>query len=131
MRWLKNLKKWQKGALIGCAVGLIIVCLTAYYAWQDSGFVGYIIQLWVLLLHYLLAWPFSWLWNHGYIGHTTSLALLGAILVIFYTGLGAIAGRIQQMSNHTRRCGLIGLLGLFLIGFYVSGFFIGGSQASF
>jgi hypothetical protein len=128
--WLKNLKKWQKGALIGCAVGLIIVCLIAY-AWQDSGLVSYIIKLFALLLHYWLAWPFSWLWDHGYIGYVTSWALLCAILVIFYGWLGAIAGRIQQMSNHTLRWGLSGLLVLFLIVFYGSSLLVGGSQAHF
>jgi hypothetical protein len=128
--WFNNLEKWQKGALIGSAVGLIIVCLAAY-AWQESGLIGYIIQLFALLLHYWLAWPFSWLWNHGYTSHIVSLALLGAILVIFYGGLGALFGRIQQITSRARKMRLTGLLTICLIVFYASSFLVGGSQASF
>lgn len=136
--WFKNLKKWQKGALIGCGVGLLIVCLIVY-ALMVNGVreisldrPGGIVKLWILLLHWLLAWPsflpFMELQYYDYIG---GWALLVAILVVFYGGFGASVGRVQQMTNPVWKWRLTGLLALFLIVFYGSSLVVGGSSYHF
>ena len=128
--WFKNLKKWQRGALIGCAVGFVIVCLIVYVL-QASNLVSYIVKLFMLLLHYWLALPSFWLWDHGYMSYMGSWVLLGAMLVVFYGGFGAIVGRIQQMTSRAWKWRLTGLLALCLIVFYGSSLLVGSSQAHF
>ena len=128
--WFNNLEKWQKGVLIGCAVGLLIACLIVYVL-QASNLVSYMVKLFIILLHYWIALPSFWLWDHGYMSYPGSWVLLGAILVVLYGVLGAILGRIQQMTSRAWKWRLTGLLTLCLIVFYVSSILVGSSQAHF
>ena len=122
--WFKNLKKWQKGALIGCGVGLLIVCLIVYVLMVNGvreislDRPGGIVKLWILLLHWLLAWPsfllsMIFLQDYSWVFYICVWALLGAILVVFYGGFGAIMGRIQQLTNPVWKWLQTGLLALF------------------
>jgi hypothetical protein len=121
MNWFRNLKKWQKGGLIGCAAGLAIACLLLYACIVNdtpggisANEPGGTIKLLILLGHLWLAFISRGEW-----------ASLGVVLVIFYGGLGAIEGKIQQSAKPLKKWLLTGLLAFLLLLFYASGFTIG------
>jgi len=136
--WFRNLKKWQKGGLIGCAVGLFLVCLTIVL------FVTYIfpprIELPPGILHILYALPGVWIvlrllvMLNFVIGvalqsmgsHIGSAAPVVGIIVVFYCvfggAFGAIVGRVQQVPSPFWRwllTALLALLALFLLFAYL------------
>jgi hypothetical protein len=118
MRWFKSLKKWQKGALIGCGVGLIFasimmlslrleICLES----REAGKVGW----WIVYLHAPLHIIFALFMRLPYI--MADLATSGAIIVC-YGGFGAVVGRVQQMAKPVWKWLLTALLALFLLFIY-------------
>jgi len=113
MRWFKNLKKWQKGGLIGCGVGLIFACLLMLSKTLD---LEEIVWKWITELHmwlYVIFWRIIPLRPYimGY------YATAGAI-VVFYGVLGILVGRVQQMASPIWKWLLTALLALFLLLFY-------------
>jgi hypothetical protein len=106
MRWFKSLKKWQKGGLIGGAVGLLIACVLMLSILLELYLGSYWAQAvgrWLTYLHdslYLIC------------GGITPV--LAVAIVAVYGGFGALMGAIQQMANPFRRWGLTALLALFL-----------------
>jgi len=139
--WFRNLKKWQKGGLIGCAVGLFFVCLTIvlFFTWRFPPS----IILPPGILHILNALPGAWivleligmlnfvlcialLYMGSDIG---SVALVVGIIVVFYCvfggAFGAIVGRVQQVTSPFWRrllTALLALLALFLLFAYLFSF---------
>jgi len=116
--WYKNLKKWQKGGLIGLGIGVILGCLV-------SPLVARIPYIWavsemLLYPHFVFA-NIVWLIHPGPTspGGYEHYIIPGA-MVAFYGGVGAIAGKIQQLINPLRKWLLSGLLALFLLLFYFS-----------
>jgi hypothetical protein len=128
--WFKNLKKWQKGGLIGCAVGFFLVCLAIvlFFTYTFPPSILYILDAlpgaWIVLrlivmLNFVLAislfYPFS-------------TALVAGIIVfycVFGGAFGAIVGRVQQVTSPFWRwllTALLALLALFLLFAYLSSF---------
>lgn len=111
MRWFKNLKKWQKGGLIGCAVGILLAVIIILTLHQDS------LGEWVANFHSIF---FIIIW--AYLGQSslTWSVVYGAsvAIVIFYGGLGALFGRFQQMTSPSPKWLLTALLALFLLFIY-------------
>jgi len=117
--WFRNLKKWQKGGLIGCAVGVLFACsmmlsltLELYLDSREAGDLGW----WIIKLHGFLYFiseaiipfrPFKWV-IYG----------LAGIIVVVYGGYGAILGRFQQLASPRVRWLLTGLSVLFLLFIY-------------
>jgi hypothetical protein len=139
--WFKNLKKWQKGVLIGCAVGLFLVCLVivlfSTYRFPPS------IILPPSILHILNALPgaMTVLKLIGMLNFVLCIALLYGvwyiesaplvvgIIVVFYCvfggAFGAIVGRVQQVTSPFWRwllTALLALLALFLLFAYLFSF---------
>jgi len=114
MRWFKNLKKWQKGALIGCGVGLF-ACLLMLALMEGPGSVTRIVGEWIVRLHVLLYVTFDLFIRLP--SMMSQYAFLGAI-VVFYGGLGALTGKVQQMASPAWKWLLTALLALFLLFFY-------------
>jgi len=109
--WFRNLKKWQKGGLIGCAVGvffatLMVLALDQYPSWP-------LMCEWVFRLHLLLyvilvlTIPYHWVYCAG-----------AGVMIVTYGGYGAIVGRFQQVANPCVRWLLTGLSALFLLYIY-------------
>ena len=136
--WFRNLKKWQKGGLIGCAVGLFFVCLAIVlfftYIFPPS------IKLPPGILHILYALPGAMIvleliglsnFMLGiallYMGsHIEFAAPVVGIIVVFYCvfggAFGAIVGRVQQVTSPFWRwllTALLALLALFLLFAYL------------
>ena len=96
MRWFKNLKKWQKGGLIGCAVGILLAVIIILTLHQDS--LGEWVQdslgEWVANFHsifFIIIWAYL-----GEYSLTWSVVYGASVaIVIFYGGLGALFGRFQ------------------------------------
>jgi len=137
--WFRNLKKWQKGGLIGCAVGLFLVCLAIVvffkYTFPPSielppgilhrlyAFPGALIGMLNFVLCIALLYPFYMGSNIG------SAPLVVGIIVVFYCvfggAFGAIVGRVQQVTSPFWRwllTALLALLALFLLFAYLSSF---------
>ncbi len=126
MKWFKNLKKWQKGGLIGCAVGLLLagMIIPGAHPYEDPPWV------WIYNFHIV---PFAIVdvivsdiigsITHIYIMYIYNPTVwflcggLGAV-VVCYGGFGAIVGRTQQMTNPFSRWLLTGLLAFFLLFIY-------------
>ena len=120
--WFKNLKKWQKGGLIGCAVGLLfdsVMMIAIFFPniffpsllYSDSP--GAVIVLGIVSLHFF---PFLIaLYTSSYILHT----VLVVGIIVFYGAFGAIVGRVQQMASPFWRWPLTALLVLFLLFIYL------------
>ena len=133
--WFRNLKKWQKGGLIGCAVGLFLVCLAIVlfftYTFPPSilhilcALPGAMIVLQlIVMLNFVLA--IALLYGGWYI---ESAPLVVGIIVVFYCvfggAFGAIVGRVQQVTSPFWRrllTALLALLALFLLFAYLSSF---------
>jgi hypothetical protein len=123
MRWFKNLKKWQKGGIIGIAVGLIIACLLLFIL-NPSDYNSPGERL--AYLHTILYVPalfIGWIVYGDLGGHIVDYIGAGTI-VIFYGALGALFGRFQQIEKPTRKWVLTGLLALLLLLFYAAHYFI-------
>jgi hypothetical protein len=123
MRWFKNLKKWQKGGLIGCAVGLLIACITMPAICGYS--FGYSFGEWILYPHealYLAPLTLATIcFGDEGGGDLVTFVITGgwiATIVIFYGGLGALFGRFQQMVNAYWKWILTAILTLSLLFFY-------------
>ena len=110
--WYQNLKKWQKGGLIGCVLGILLAAIVIIEpgvrspgGWIiDRHIIFFIIFLGIAIEH-----------NSPYM-HLCAGAL---VIVIFYGGLGAIEGRIQQINTPFWKWSLTALLALFLAAFYI------------
>jgi len=134
--WFRNLKKWQKGGLIGCAVGLFFVCLTIVLSFITYRFppsilhilyalpgARIVLQL-IVMLNFVLA--IALLYGGWYI---ESAPLVVGIIVVFYCvfggAFGAIVGRVQQVTSPFWRwllTALLALLALFLLFAYLFSF---------
>jgi len=117
--WFRNLQKWQKGGLIGCAVGVLFACsmmlsltLELYLDSREAQKVG----LWIFRSHaslYVISEaiiplrPFKWV----YYG-------MSVPIVVVYGGFGAIVGKVQQVTNPFWKWLLTGLLVIFLLFIY-------------
>jgi len=120
--WFKNLKKWQKGGLIGCAVGLFFVCLAIasffIYTLINTDLPGIVLKG-ILALHFFL---FIFFFTRFYMGSWIGFAVA---MVVLYGGFGAIVGRIQQVTSPFWRWLLTALLAVFLLVVYSFSFIIG------
>jgi hypothetical protein len=137
--WFRNLKKWQKGGLIGCAVGLFLVCLAIVlfftYRFPPS------IILPPSILHILYALPGAWtvlglivmlnfvlaiaLLYGSYIEYAALVVGIIVFYCVFGGTFGAIVGRVQQVTSPFWRrllTALLALLALFLLFAYLSSF---------
>jgi hypothetical protein len=117
--WYKNLKKWQKGGLIGFIVGIILACITILSPYQDS------LGEWLTNFHAALAFlslscTFFWPGDETRSAATVFTVEFGCLIVILYGGLGAVWGRIQQMVNPIWKWLLTALLALLLLLFYLA-----------
>jgi hypothetical protein len=121
--WFKRLKKWQKGAIKGCAVGVLFAILLTISLIKalDSTFT-YEAGMWITKLHMWLYQlseviipfrPFKWV-KYG----------LAGIIIVFYGGFGALAGRTQQVNNPSKKWLLTGLLAILLILFYCASIYL-------
>jgi hypothetical protein len=115
--WFKNLKKWQKGGLIGCAVGLFFVCLTTALFFisilTDTDLSGIVLKG-ILSLHFFL-----------FITCLGSWIGCAVAMVVLYGGFGAIVGRVQQVTSPFWRWLLTALLAVFLLVVYSFSFILG------
>jgi hypothetical protein len=116
--WFKNLKKWQKGGLIGCAVGLLLAAIIILSP--------YSLQRLIESFHEMCYLPpviiaLSW-WDETSTGYAIVEYGGPAAIVIFYGVLGALFGRFQQITKPVWKWSLTALLALFLLGFYVIGY---------
>jgi hypothetical protein len=118
-RWFKNLKRWQKGGLIGCAVGIFFACVLISFP-QDIASLWYEIWEWLLSLHILLVAvimslqyfvPLQWV-----------NCVFTVIIIVFYGGFGAVIGKTQQLGSLALRWLITGLLILFILFIYSVGF---------
>jgi hypothetical protein len=115
--WFKNLKKWQKGGLIGCAVGLFFVCLTiVLFFIATPSDLSWIVLKGILSLHFFLF--ITCIYGGFWIGCVVAM-------VVLYGGLGAIVGRVQQVTSPFWRWLLTALLAVFLLVVYYFSFILG------
>ena len=116
--WYKNLKKWQKGGLIGCAVGILLAAIVIIEPGEGT-IGGWIINFHIIffIIFHGIVIEYSSRFMSDYGGY---IYVYGGSLaiVIFYGGLGAIGGRIQQGTNPFWKWLLTALLALFLLLFY-------------
>ena len=120
IRWFKNLKKWQKGGLIGCAVGILFAVIIILSPSKDS------LGEWITDFHYIFfillhVMVYKYLGSGIMYDYGANIIEYGGSLtiVIFYGGLGALWGRIQQNTKFFWKWPLTVLLALFLLLFYV------------
>jgi len=115
--WFRNLKKWQKGGLIGCAVGLFLVCLAiaSFFIGTPTDLPGIVLKG-ILSLHFFLF--ITCIYMGSWIGCVVAM-------VVLYGGFGAIVGRVQQVTSPFRRWLLTALLAVFLLVVYSFSFIIG------
>ena len=113
--WFINLKKWQKGGLIGCSVGVIFAILININPGHE------VPGEWVVRSHLILGLP----WFVFFYSETEPLAVIlmhgamGLTVIIFYSVLGIISGKIQQAVNPFWKWPLTALLAIFLLVFYI------------
>ena len=125
MSWFKNLKKWQKGGLIGCAVGLFFACLMMLPLTQGIDSWTWIVRDWVANFHaifLILSVGLSYFWGPSETSPHAATVILyewSAAIVVFYGVLGILTGGVQQMASPIWKWLLTALLALFLLGFYV------------
>ena len=115
--WYQNLKKWQKGGLIGCAVGILFAVIIILSPTEDSlgEWITDFHEVFFLTIHILLYLVDPAEQLSGSVGaYGGSLAI-----VILYGGLGALWGRIQQGTSTFWKWSLTALLAFFLLLFYV------------
>ena len=112
IRWYKNLKMWQKGGFIGCALGILLAAIVIIEPGVRSPG-GWIIDRHIIFFIIFLGIAINL--NNIYI----YLCAGSLVIVIFYGGLGAILGKVQQIHNPLWKWLLTALLALFLLLFYV------------
>jgi hypothetical protein len=125
MNWFRNLKKWQKGGLIGLVIGVILGPLALYLmVW---GLCPHVVYTWVFYTHLLLVISVSFIngFYNSVFGFSPTFFELkdmmsSIAILVFYGGLGAIAGLIQQSAKPFIKWPLTGLLALLLLLFYLS-----------
>jgi len=133
--WFKNLKKWQKGGLIGCAVGLFFVCLTIVLSFITYRFPPSILHILYALpgarivlvsigmLNFVLC--IALLYMGSYIGYAALVVGIIVFYCVFGGAFGAIVGRVRQVTSPFRRrllTALLALLALFLLFAYLFSF---------
>ena len=111
--WFKNLKKWQKGGFIGCALGILLAAIVIIEPGARSPG-GWIIDRHIIFFIIFLGIAIEH--NSPYI----YLCAGALVIVIFYGGLGAILGKVQQIHSPLWKWLLNALLALFLAAFYTS-----------
>ena len=120
IKWFKNLKKWQKGGLIGCAVGLLFAVIIILSPTEDSlgEWIAGFHEVFFIIFHVMV---YKYLGSGIMYDYGADITEYGgsAAIVIFYVGLGAILGKIQQINNPFWKWPLTALLALFLLLFYV------------
>lgn len=120
IRWFKNLKKWQKGGLIGCAVGILFAVIIILSPSKDSlgEWITAFHEIFFLLLHVMV---YEYLGSGIMYDYGADIIEYGgsAAIVILYGGFGALWGRIQQGTSSFWKWLLTTLLTLFLLLFYV------------
>ena len=114
MRWFTNLKKWQKGCLLGCATGIVFAALTVLGVQQYQ--MGSLPWDWVLRFHSSPASIFDTILPlRPYILAYMTTAIS---IVVVYGVYGAIVGRFQQVASPPIRWLLSGFAVLFLLFIY-------------
>jgi hypothetical protein len=120
MKWFKNLKKWQKGSLIGLAIGVIL----GFFMSPLAAWIPYAPRVFMLIraTHFIPAYLLSFgflkptFFFNSYYNYQFYL-FLGPIIV-FYGGLGAIVGLIQRSGKLLEKFLIAVVLVTFLILFY-------------
>ena len=117
--WLKNLKKWQKGGLIGCAGGVLFAVIIILSPTEDSlgEWLTNFHEIFFVILH-VITYMLSSRVMYDYGALIVEYGGLLAI-VILYGGLGAIWGKSQQINSPFWKWLITALLALFLLLFYV------------
>ena len=122
--WFKSLKKWQKGGIIGCAVGVVITTLLVFPGPVDllTPIWLYNLQQWLIELH---AIPILFLMLTMTFPPIESLVpefvlyiVQFLLFAVLYGGYGAIVGRVRQVDNPTKSWLLTGLLVVLLLFIY-------------
>ena len=112
--WYKKLRKWQKGGLIGCAIGLVFAGLTLLGLQQYH--MGALPWDWVLRFHSLVSAIYIMILS---IRPYAIADLATAVsIVIIYGVFGIIIGRFQQISNQYIRWVFTGLSAILLLLIY-------------
>ena len=112
--WFINLKKWQKGCTIGCAVGIVFASLTVLGVQQYQ--MGSLPWDWILRFHSSPAAVFDTILPlRPYI--LADLATAVSIIIV-YGIFGAVVAKFQQVVSTNRRRLLTGFAVLFLIFVY-------------
>jgi len=131
--WYRDLKKWQKGGLIGLAVGVLfsVIIIPSKYPHESPPWV------WIYYFN-IISFVISdiimniidrikdthvhimYIWNP-----TVPFVCVGlVVMVVCYGGFGAVVGRVQQVNNPRIRWLLTGLLALFLLFIYWFNFLV-------
>ena len=126
MNWFKNLKRWQKGGLIGLAIGVILGLLVSPLA----NWIPYVhwVSILIRATHFIPAYLLSFgqvnssFWFNTYYDYQFYL-YLGPI-IIFYGGLGAVVGVTQRTGKLLEKFLIAFILVLFLILFYFANFMV-------
>jgi hypothetical protein len=116
MRW-KNLKKWQRGALIGGAAGLLFslilstLILTVTYA---------PLRLWILWAYLFHSWPvYASVYDILPLPYAIALPTLTFSLTLLYAGLGSIWGLILQIKKVELRLFLIVIFAFVIVIYFL------------
>jgi len=121
MKWFKNLKRWQKGGLIGLVIGVIL----GLYVFPFAGLIRYaaVFSIMIRAIHFIPAYVlwFGHLEPDPFMSIHSNYQYLGPIIV-FYGGLGAIVGLIQRSGKLLEKFLIAIVLILFLILFYFASF---------
>ena len=118
--WYRSLKKWQKGGLIGCAVGVLFAVIIIISPHRDSlgEWITDFHEIFFVLLHVMV---YKYLGSGIMYDYGADIIEYGgsAAIVILYGGFGALWGRIQQGTSTFWKWSLTALLAFFLLLFYV------------
>jgi hypothetical protein len=126
MKWFKNLKKWQKGSLIGLVIGVILgFFVSPLVSWIPlAPLISYLIRVTHFIPAYFLSFGFlnPTFFLNSYYDYQFYL-FLGPI-IIFYGGLGAVVGAIQRSGTILEKFLIAFIVILFLILFYFANFMV-------
>ena len=118
--WYQNLKKWQKGGLIGCAVGILFAVIIILSPTEDSlgEWIAGFHEVFFIIFHVMV---YKYLGSGIMYDYGADIIEYGgsAAIVILYGGFGALWGRIQQGTSTFWKWSLTALLAFFLLLFYV------------
>jgi hypothetical protein len=127
MNWFRNLKRWQKGGIIGLVIGIILgLFVSPLVSWIP---IAPLISYLIIVTHFIPAYflSFSFLnpdfFFHGYSIYHYYPFYLGPIIV-FYGGLGAIVGLVQRTGTILEKFLIAIVLILFLALFYFANFMV-------